>query len=184
MAKTLLVLTGSYRKNGNSALLAEQLIQDAKAKGYETIRFDTAFLNIGECHHCNQCFKKGNACAFDDDFNRIADILLKANAIAFVTPLYWYSWPSSLKALIDRFYSLYSANKLFQDKKTALFAVCGDGAEGKPYEGLLYSYDTSMALLKADNVGHALFYDLDEPGAIADALRKHPLGELEKRLLA
>ena len=38
----IVVLTGSPRKNGNSAYLAEQFIKGAEEKGHEVFRFDCA----------------------------------------------------------------------------------------------------------------------------------------------
>ena len=40
------VLTGSPRKNGNSAYLAEQFIKGAEEHGHEVFRFDCAFKQV------------------------------------------------------------------------------------------------------------------------------------------
>ena len=42
----IVVLTGSPRKNGNSAYLAEQFIKGAEEKGHEVLRFDSAFKQV------------------------------------------------------------------------------------------------------------------------------------------
>ena len=39
----IVVLTGSPRKNGNSAYLVEQFIKGAKENGHEVFRFDCVF---------------------------------------------------------------------------------------------------------------------------------------------
>lgn len=43
------VLTGSPRRNGNSAYLAEQFIKGAQEKGHEIYRFDCAFKQVESC---------------------------------------------------------------------------------------------------------------------------------------
>lgn len=183
MTKSLVVLTASYRKNGNSAKLADLLVSDLERKGCEVRRFDTAFLKLTECHHCDRCYQTGKACVFDDDFNPIADAIDKAGALVFVTPLYWYSWPSSIKNVIDRFYALYCGGHLFKGKKAALIAVCGDKREEDPYQGLVYSFDKSINLMKGQVVDHFLFFDMDEKDALKKALKNHPLETIEAKIL-
>ena len=46
----IVVLTGSPRKNGNSAYLAEQFIKGVEEKGHEVFRFDCAFKQVESCH--------------------------------------------------------------------------------------------------------------------------------------
>jgi multimeric flavodoxin WrbA len=183
MTKSCVVLTASYRQKGNSAQLADLLISDLTKKGCEVKRFDTAFLKVGECHHCDRCYQKGKACVFDDDFNAIAEAIDKADDLVFVTPLYWYSWPSSIKNVIDRFYALYNGKHLFKGKKAALIAVCGDSAEGDPAQGLIYSFDKTIDLMEGEIAGHLIFYSMDEKDALKNALKSHPLTAIEAKLL-
>jgi len=63
----IVVLTGSPRKNGNSAYLAEQFIKGAEEKGHEVFRFDCAFKQVEPCRACNRCGMDG-PCIFNDDF--------------------------------------------------------------------------------------------------------------------
>ncbi|MCH3909024.1 MAG: flavodoxin family protein [Bacilli bacterium] len=184
MQKQLTILTGSARRNGNAFYLADLLENDAKKMGYEVKRFDVGLMNISGCLHCNQCYKNGKPCIKDDGFNEIALALKESSSIAFVTPLYWYSWPSQLKSVIDRFYSIYGKGELFTDKKTVLLSSCGDEEKNKPFDGLLYSYEMSMDLMDATRVGTALFYNADEPDTVKKALKKGALDKLEKKLLA
>lgn len=53
------VLTGSPRRNGNSAYLAEQFIKGAQEKGHEIYRFDCAFKQVEPCRACNRCGMDG-----------------------------------------------------------------------------------------------------------------------------
>ena len=72
MGKKIVVITGSPRANGNSAAMAAAFVKAAEEKGHEVARFDAAMMNVGGCRACCGCFKSGKACAFDDDFNKIA----------------------------------------------------------------------------------------------------------------
>lgn len=66
----IVVLTGSPRKNGNSAYLAEQFIKGAEEKGHEVFRFDCAFKQVEPCRACNRCGMNG-PCIFNDDFQEL-----------------------------------------------------------------------------------------------------------------
>ena len=50
MGKKIVVITSSFRKDGNSTALAEAFIEEAQKKGHSVKRFDAAYLNIGPCH--------------------------------------------------------------------------------------------------------------------------------------
>ena len=88
------VITGSPRKNGNSFAMTQAFVEAAEARGHTVERFDAAFLNIGGCRACQTCYSTGKACSFDDDFNRIAEALLEADAVVYTMPVYWYSIPA------------------------------------------------------------------------------------------
>ena len=111
MNKKVVVITGSPRKNGNSAAMAEAFIKAAEEKGHTVTRFDAAMMNVGGCHACETCFKSGKACSFDDDFNTIAPHILEADDIVFAMPVYWYSIPGQIKNVIDKIYSFKSEAK-------------------------------------------------------------------------
>ena len=104
MSKKIVVITGSPRKKGNSFAMTEAFIKAAEKKGHTITRVDIATMNIGGCRACETCFKTGKACSFNDDFNTIAPAIQEADAVVFSTPVYWYSIPSQIKAVIDKEY--------------------------------------------------------------------------------
>ena len=125
MGKKIVVLTGSPRKNGNSFAMTKAFIKAAEARGHSVKRFDTAFMDIGYCHACMTCYKKGQPCSFKSDFNgAMADAILEADAIVFTTPVYWYSIPAQLKAAIDKMFAFVVGEKEFAGKECALIACC------------------------------------------------------------
>ena len=125
MGKKIVVLTGSPRRKGNSFAMTEAFIKAAEAKGHSVKRFDTAFMDIGYCHACMTCYKKGQPCSFKSDFNgAMADAILEADAIVFTTPVYWYSIPAQLKAAIDKMFAFVVGEKDSSGKECALIACC------------------------------------------------------------
>ena len=120
MGKNIVVITGSPRKNGNSFALTDAFVEAAKKKGHEVVRYDAAFMNVSGCRACDTCYKTGKACSFDDDFNVMAPDILNADGIVFTMPVYWYTMPSQIKAVLDKMYSFVVGEKDISGKKCAL----------------------------------------------------------------
>ena len=101
----IVVLTGSPRHNGNSAILAEQFIKGAQEKGHEVFRFDCAFKHVEPCRACNRCGMNG-VCIYNDDFVKLRPHLISADMVVFATPMYYFGVSTQLKRVIDRFYAV------------------------------------------------------------------------------
>ena len=101
----ILVITGSPRKNGNSATLADHFIKGAKEAGHEVVRFDAAFKKVHPCIACNSCGMNG-PCVFKDDFEFVRGHIIGADCVVFATPMYYFGISAQLKAVIDRFYAI------------------------------------------------------------------------------
>ena len=155
MGKKIVVITGSPRKNGNSFAMTDAFIKAAQAKGHTITRFDAALKKVGGCHACETCFKTGNACSFDDDFNVIAPEIEKADVVVFTTPVYWYSFPAQIKGVIDRLFSFCVAGKDIAGKQCALITCCEED-DMSVMDGVRIPYERSIALLKWKNIGEVL----------------------------
>ena len=101
----IVVLTGSPRRNGNSAYLADRFIEGAKEKGHEIYRFDCAFKQVEPCRACNRCGMDG-PCIFNDDFSELRPHLIEADMVVFATPMYYFGISAQMKRVIDRFYAI------------------------------------------------------------------------------
>ncbi len=150
----IVILTGSPRKNGNSAKLVKAFTEEAERFGAEVEIFDTAFMNIGGCRHCENCYKKGRPCLFEDDFNKIAAAVENADGVVFASPLYWSSFTAQLKACIDRFFCFYNG-KGITNKKYALLAACQDST-ANAFAGMFLVYRGVLSLLGGTHVGEVL----------------------------
>lgn len=153
--KKIVVITGSPRKDGNSFAMTEAFIKAAEAKGHTVVRFDAASMNIGGCHACETCYKTGKACSFDDDFNTMAPAILEADAIVFTMPVYWYSIPAQIKAVIDKLYSFCVAGKDIAGKACGLIACCEEN-DMSVLDGVRIPVERSAALMKWHMAGEVL----------------------------
>lgn len=163
----IVVITGSPRRKGNSFAMTDAFVKAAEAKGNSVTRFDAAFMKIGGCHACMTCFKTGKACSFDDDFNQIAEAVLKADAVVYTMPVYWYSIPSQIKGVIDRIFSLVIGGKDISGKKCALITCCEE-SDMTVMDGVRIPLERSAKLLKWQMVGEVLVPGVLNEGAVSD----------------
>jgi multimeric flavodoxin WrbA len=162
--KKIVVITGSPRKNGNSFAMTDAFTKAAERKGHSITRYDAADMEIKGCTACESCFETGTACSFDDDFNRMAPTIEEADAIVFTTPLYWYTFPAKLKAVIDKFFAFYVGKRAIGNKECALMVCCGDGVECM--EGICFAYRHTIELMEWNSIGEVLVPLVNMPGDI------------------
>ena len=123
----ILVLTGSPRKQGTTARLAEEFIRGAREAGHEVLRMDAAQLKVGGCLACRACRSNGGACVQKDDMYQVYPHLVEADGVVLVTPLYYYAMTGQLKTLMDRFFAVSPVLRK-RDVKLATLAACEDDA--------------------------------------------------------
>lgn len=152
MGKHILVLTGSPRQGGNSDLMADAFIRGAKSAGHQVTKIETAQLKIGGCTACERCYSSGGACVQGDDFNQVAKAMEQADAIVFSTPIYWFTFPTYLKAVIDKFYSFLIAEKRLPIRESMLL-VCGEMEESSIFDGIINSYSQSISYMNWQDRG-------------------------------
>ncbi len=165
MSKKIVVITGSPRKNGNSFAMTDAFIKAAEEKGHHVVRFDAAEKNLGGCHACETCYSTGKACTFDDDFNIIAPDILNADAVVFSTPVYWYSIPSQIKAVLDKMFAFAVGGKDIAGKKCALITCCEED-DMTVMDGVRVPIERSAALMKWDMAGEVLIPGVLKAGDI------------------
>jgi multimeric flavodoxin WrbA len=164
-SKKIVIITGSPRKNGNSFALVEAFTKEVQRNGHSITRYDAADMTIKGCTACEACFKTGKACSFDDDFNKIAPAIEEADAIVFATPLYWFTFPAKMKAVIDKFYAFLLGERGIGNKYCALIACCGDN-DLPIFDGIRFSYKQTIDLLQWKSVGEVLVPSVGAPGDI------------------
>ncbi|MDL2321974.1 NAD(P)H-dependent oxidoreductase, partial [Desulfosarcina sp. OttesenSCG-928-B08] len=99
-------------------------------------------------------WSKGQACSFTDAFTELEPLLEQADALVFVTPLYWFGFSAQIKAAIDRTYAYASPNALrpLKIKESALLVCAGD-TDTSVFNGLISMYETMMLYLNWQNSG-------------------------------
>lgn len=112
--KNILVITASLRHNSNSDTLANSFIEGARAAGNNITLVSLKEKKMAFCTGCMAC-QKNHECVIKDDAPAITREILNADAVAFSSPVYYYSIPGQLKTLFDRSNSLYTSPYKFRE---------------------------------------------------------------------
>ena len=127
MGKKILVITASPRSNGNSAMLASQLVKGAESSGANVEVVDATELEhkVAGCMACDGCHPDKLRCVQEDDVTDLVADFPNYDTIVLVTPVYFFGFPAQLKIVIDRLYSLllHESGMIFSPLKRIKFAV-------------------------------------------------------------
>ena len=114
MNKKVLIISASFRKGGNSEMLAKEFEKGALKSGNEVEIVSLRDNSIGFCRGCLACLKIGK-CVIGDDAVEIAEKIKNADVLVFATPVYYYSVSGQLKTMLDRANPLYDSDYRFTD---------------------------------------------------------------------
>jgi len=106
MAK-IVILKGSPRRFGNSAILADQVAAGAEAAGATVESFYLHGMDIQPCDACDSC--QGLAaidCVIEDDMQTLYPKLRTADAVVYASPIYWFTVSAQMKLFMDRCYGM------------------------------------------------------------------------------
>ena len=100
----VIAFNGSARKDGNTAILLNMVLDELKAAGAETELYQLSGKPIQGCIACMKCFEnKNQRCAVDKDIvNECIQKMVEADAILLGSPTYFADVSASMKALIER----------------------------------------------------------------------------------
>ena len=101
----ILMLNGSPRPHGNTALALHEMAQVFAAEGMETELIQLGNRDIRGCIACGRCAELGR-CVFDDLVNEIAPKFEACDGLVVGSPVYYASANATLVAFLTRlFYS-------------------------------------------------------------------------------
>ena len=101
----VLILNGSPKPDGNTAIAIEEMRKVFAEEGVETEIVQVGNKDVRGCIACGRCGELGR-CVFDDVVNEIAEKFEKADGLVVASPVYYASANATLIAVLDRlFYS-------------------------------------------------------------------------------
>jgi multimeric flavodoxin WrbA len=104
----IVIVKGSPRRQGNSAILAEQVAAGAEAAGAAVESFYLHGMDIQPCDACDSCQGvEAIDCVIEDDMQLLYPKLRAADAIVYASPVYWFTVSAQLKLFMDRCYGMW-----------------------------------------------------------------------------
>ena len=129
----VLMLNGSPRPKGNTALALAEMEKVFKENGVEAETVQVGGQAIRGCIACGHCFNH-DGCVFDDAVNQIAPKFAAADGLVVASPVYYASANGTLVSLLDRlFYSCHCDKRM---KVGAAVAVARRGGLSATFDEL------------------------------------------------
>ncbi|MEA2070223.1 MAG: flavodoxin family protein [Asgard group archaeon] len=121
----ILSIVGSPRRNGNTEILVDEVLNGAKEANANIKKIILNELDITPCQACNQC-SDTKKCIIEDDMKPVVKLMKKSDVWVFGTPIYWWGPTAQFKTFIDRWYGI--SKDIFSGKKIILVIPLGAGS--------------------------------------------------------
>lgn len=163
MPKSVLIVSTSPRKGGNSERLAGAFATGAAEAGHVVERMPLYDKTIGFCRGCLACLQT-QRCVIRDDADTIAQKMRTADVIVFATPIYYYEMCGQMKTMLDRANPLYGSDYRFRD--IYLLATAAD-ADDSAMDGAVRGLEGWISCFEKARLAGCLFAGgLEAVGAI------------------
>ena len=174
MTRNILILKGSPRERGNSAVLAEKAAEGARLAGAQVESVYLHGLDIRPCDACEEC--SSGACVIEDDMTSLYPKLAAADGIILASPIYWFTYSAQLKVCIDRWYGFQAHNwREVAHKEFGVILTYGDtDLYNSGGINAIHTFETMSRFLKSEIVGivHGSLSDVGEAEKHPDLLEK------------
>ncbi len=158
----VVAINGSPRKNGNTKLLLEAVLQPLRDAGWQAELIQVGGLPIQGCRACGKCIEKQNQrCIFENDIcNEVMAKMFAANAMILGSPCYFTDMTAEMKALIDRAgFVAYVNGGLLKGKIGAAVVAARRGGATHVYDSINHMFMMSKMLIPGSsywNIGYGL----------------------------
>ena len=98
-------LLGSARKEGNTEILLDTALEEARSRGDATVKIALRDKSIAPCDGCMGCARTGQ-CIIRDDMQDVYAAIREAEGIIWATPVYYWSMSGLTKTALDRTFAL------------------------------------------------------------------------------
>lgn len=184
MAKKILILNGSPRLKGNTALLCEAFRAGAAEKGHQTEQFDLQKLQI---NGCLGCFRGGkdpqSPCIQKDGMEEIYPAYEKADLVVLASPLYYWSVSGQLKTAFDRLFAVAECNPDYANPiKECALIMAAEGDSQQNWQPAIDYYESLVRFLKWQDRGRVLAGGVLKAGEVAGRPIVEEARELGRRM--
>jgi len=124
LKKRVLGLIGSYRKTGNSEIVAKAVARQM-GDNWQLSLVRLPKLSVAPCRGCYACLIPGKACMIEDDLAWLLEQIKQADAVIMAAPNYALGPVGIVKMISDRVLQAAHYFQAFQDIPTAVVLTLG-----------------------------------------------------------
>ena len=167
MKNSVIIINGSIRKNGNTDIIVERIIEGAESSGIHPKLIYLRDMQIGNCKGCYTCMK-GSQCSQQDDMTEIRSAIENSELLILASPLYWCGVTGIMKTFIDRLFFYYHPHnrKLLSGKKAIIVTPMNQKDVTHESEILVEFYRRLFNCLGIKMVGMEFFSNIMQKGAV------------------
>lgn len=169
MSKNIIILNGSPRLKGNTAMLCDAFTEGAKSAGHVVNRFNLQKMNI---HGCLGCAKGGkdadSPCVQKDDMALIYPAYREADIVILASPMYYWGVSGQLKTAFDRLFAVAECNAGYANPiKECALIMAAEGNSAENWKPVLDYYHALLGFLSWKDRGQILAGGVFEAGAVS-----------------
>lgn len=178
MATTVLGISSSPRREGNSDLLLRSALEGAAEAGGQTEYLHLDDLAIAHCRACDACWKTGTCRWDDDDYPQLFRRLVQVDRLIFATPVHFMTVSSAAKVAIDRCQCLWARTYVLKqpvsphpdaDRRGMVIAT-GGSRNTRMFDCVRMTMQYFFDALQMKHVSSLFVNVVDDRGAV----RNHP----------
>ena len=165
MAKKIIILNGSPRRNGNTSALTVEFKRGAEEAGNTVTEFHLGSMKMGGCLGCWHGGKDADSpCVQKDDMAKIYPVYREADVVVLASPLYYWFISGQLKTAFDRLFAVAECDPGYRNpKKESVLLMAAEGAGFAESE---HWYDHLEKHIGGKSLGKVLCGWVTQPGDI------------------
>jgi multimeric flavodoxin WrbA len=164
----IVLVVGSPRPDGNSAWLAQRLLDAAEGLGAEVQKFFVNKMQFAGCQGCESCKTTSDRCILEDELTEVLEAIRKADTLVLASPVYFGDISGRLKCFFDRTYSYLNrdfSSRLPSGKKAVFILVQGEPEE-EEFSDILPRYERWLKLYGFSPIYRLRATGVRDPGEI------------------
>jgi len=168
----VLGIMGSPRIKGNTDLLVDESLNGAKSAGAEIEKLIVGQFTIAPCMEDYGCTVDGT-CTIKDDMEHIYPKLTGCDRIIIASPMFFYSFPSQMKALIDRCQALWARKYILKQEipstgRKGVFIGVGATKGKNLFDGSRLTLRYFFDVIGVEYADELLIRSIDQKGEILE----------------
>lgn len=169
IAMKVVGFVGSPRKNGNTDVLVQQVLDGAVEAGAEVEKFYINDMNLKGCQGCDYC-RSVDGCKIKDDMSKAYDALKNADGFVFGSPIYFFQFTGQMRQFIDRCWALVNPDftpRISTGKKAVIVGAHG-APEAGSFNGVYDEFSRTLGMFGMDVKGTFIDAGHHAPGGVKE----------------